>query len=85
MACKRPIFMLIDGVSRKLVEDAKCGVYVEPENPEEFARQIEIFLKTEKEALVQQGESGYQFAKNHFDRNILAESYLQKIAKNANK
>ena len=32
MSCKKPILMLIDGVSRKLVEDANCGLYIEPEN-----------------------------------------------------
>ena len=32
MSCKKPILMAIDGVSKELVEDAKAGYYVEPEN-----------------------------------------------------
>jgi glycosyltransferase involved in cell wall biosynthesis len=79
MACKRPILMVIDGVSRKLVEDAKCGVYVEPENPIEFAKQIELSENKDKEELIEQGESGYRYAKEHFDRDTLAIKYLTNL------
>jgi glycosyltransferase involved in cell wall biosynthesis len=79
MACKRPIFMLIDGVSRDLVEDAKCGVYVEPENPADYAAKIDYYLKLDIKSLEQQGESGYQFAKANFDRDVLAEQYIHAI------
>lgn len=80
MACKRPILMVIDGVSRKLVEDAACGVYVEPENPQDFADKI---LDYEQRTIVEkekEGESGYQYAKEHFDRDVLAETYLKYLA-----
>lgn len=76
MACKRPIFMVIDGVSRKLVEDAKCGVYVEPENPKDWECKIDTMLLLSLSELQQLGENGYSYAKNHFDRNLLAEKYI---------
>ena len=76
MACKRPILMVIDGVSRKLVEDAACGVYVEPENPKDFADKIIQYLEKSDEELQAQGLSGYHFAKKQFDRDILANKYL---------
>lgn len=79
MACKRPIFMVIDGVSRKLVEDAECGVYVEPENPEDFADKIRAYLLEPHVALTTQGESGYAFAKREFDRDVLAERYVKHL------
>jgi len=81
MACKRPIFMVIDGVSRKLVEDAACGVYVEPENPQDFADKIQSYLEKTEEELSNQGDSGYQYAKAHFDRDVLAKKYLDRIVK----
>ena len=81
MACKRPIFMVIDGVSRDLVEDAKCGVYVEPENPQEFAKKIQAVQNKTEEELLQQGTSGYHFAKKHFDRDFLAKKYLTNLEK----
>lgn len=79
MACKRPIFMVIDGVSRKLVEDAACGVYVEPENPKDYADKIRQYLELDDESLAGQGESGYQFAKANFDRDALADKYIKQI------
>jgi hypothetical protein len=73
--------MVIDGVSRKLVEDAACGVYVEPENPQDFADKIQSYLEKTEEELSNQGDSGYQYAKAHFDRDVLAKKYLDRIVK----
>lgn len=75
MACKTSILMAIDGVSRKLVEDAKAGVYVEPENPAEFEAKIRMYLAN-PERIIQEGENGYSFAKRNFDRSILADKYI---------
>jgi glycosyltransferase involved in cell wall biosynthesis len=79
MACKKPILMAIDGVSRELVEEARAGAFVEPENPEDFAARIRIYLN-DKELLKVQGENGYLFAKAHFDREVLAKKYLKILA-----
>ena len=79
MACKRPILMAIDGVSRQLVEDAACGVFVEPENPNDFANKIEVYLEKEDKDLIKEGQLGYEYAKAHFDRDILAKNYLNHL------
>jgi glycosyltransferase involved in cell wall biosynthesis len=84
MACKRPVLMVIDGVSRQLVEEAKCGVYIEPENPEDFANKIELYLNKTPKELEKEGESGYQFAKRQFDRDVLASEYIQHLARISN-
>ncbi len=76
MACKRPILLVIDGVSRELVEEANCGVFAEPERPADIAEKIRIYLHN-PELLQQQGENGYKFAKAHFDRTKLALRYLE--------
>ncbi len=78
MSCKKPILMAIDGVSRQLVEDAKAGVYVEPENAEDFAQKIRFYLQN-PEIVKQQGQNGYDYAKSNFDRNVLANKYLEAI------
>ncbi len=80
MACKKPIFMLIDGVSRELVEDAACGVYCEPENPTIFKETLVTYLKDNEKAKIQ-GENGYQFAKKNFDRSELALKYITELEK----
>lgn len=78
MACKKPILMAIDGVSRTLVEQANAGVFVQPENAEDFAQKVKFYLSNSSE-IKKQGESGYQFAKENFDRIVLAKKYLHLI------
>lgn len=80
MSCKIPIMMLIDGVSRALVEEAECGVYVEPENPADYEAKIRHYLTLGKEEWHRQGEAGFQYAKSHFDRQVLARKYLQLLS-----
>lgn len=80
MSCKRPILMAIDGVSRELVEAAHAGVYVEPENIGEYNRIIRQYLN-DPERLKREGESGYRFAKDNFDREVLAKKYVEYINK----
>lgn len=79
-ACKKPVFMLIDGVSRKLVEDAGAGIYVEPENSTDFVAKIKLYLNNPNR-IKAEGESGYRFAKQHFDREVLANRYLNEIGR----
>lgn len=78
MACKKPILLIIDGVSRELVEKAECGIFAEPERPQDIAEKIRFYLNNP--SLLQiQGNNGYNFAKNHFDRNVLANEYISKL------
>lgn len=81
MSCKKPILMAIDGVSRELVEEADAGVFVQPENPEDFAEKIRYYLNN-PEKIEMQGENGYNFARVNFDRIILADRYLKLLQKN---
>jgi glycosyltransferase involved in cell wall biosynthesis len=78
MSCKKPILMAIDGVSRKLIEDAEAGFFVEPENPEAYKRVVEFYLQNPG-AIKTQGESGYRYVKKNFDRCQLANQYIQFI------
>lgn len=80
MACKKPILMAIDGVSRKLVEEANAGCFVEPENPQDFSAKVRYYLQ-HTDRLQQQGQSGYEYATRNFDRNHLAKEYMAALAK----
>jgi glycosyltransferase involved in cell wall biosynthesis len=83
MSCKKPILMAIDGVSRALVEDANCGVYVEPENIDDWETKIRFYLNN-RTLIQEQGQSGYDYAQQYFDRDFLAKKYfthLEKVAK----
>ncbi|MHA6697203.1 glycosyltransferase family 4 protein [Chryseobacterium sp. A321] len=77
-SCKTPILMAIDGVSRELLEDAKAGTYVEPENAHEYNRIIRNYIAN-PERLKTEGENGYNYAKLNFDREFLANKYLEEI------
>lgn len=79
MACKKPILMAIDGISRNLVEEAQCGLYVEPENPNDFAQKL-LYYYENPEMLKIHGLNGYLYVKQHFDRKVLAEKYLEIIS-----
>lgn len=84
MSCRRPVLMVIDGVSRTLVEEAQCGVYAEPENPEAIRDKVLYFCNCSEEEKKQMGDNGYHYAKEHFDRKKLADRYmdaLQKVTK----
>lgn len=80
MACKKPILMAIDGVSRELVETAEAGCYVEPENAEAYNTIIRAYLN-DPGRIIREGESGFNYAKKHFDRQVLADRYLEEIQK----
>nr|WP_294995082.1 glycosyltransferase family 4 protein [uncultured Sediminibacterium sp.] len=78
MSCKKPILMVIDGVSKQLIEEAKAGLYVEPENPGDFAEKIRYYMRNSNMLSVH-GNNGYQYAINNFDRNVLANRYIDII------
>jgi glycosyltransferase involved in cell wall biosynthesis len=79
-SCKKPVLMAIDGVSRELVETAKAGVYVEPENTQEFNTIIRQYLNNPNR-LKEEGENGYRFAKTNFDRQVLGKKYINELQK----
>lgn len=79
MSCRKPILMAIDGVSRALLEDAGAGSYIEPENISEYNRVIRQYLN-DPARLKREGDSGYKFAKENFDREVLAAKYIQDIS-----
>jgi glycosyltransferase involved in cell wall biosynthesis len=75
MSCKRPIIIAIDGVARKLVEDAQAGFFAEPENPEAFIAALKK-LKADPQLCHTMGENGYRHASEHYSREAMAQKYL---------
>ena len=79
MSCKKPVLLLIDGVSRDLVETATCGIYAEPENTIDIVQKVK-WSKDHQNELLKMGVNGYNYAKEHFDRIKLANKFLDEIA-----
>ena len=80
MACKKPVLLVIDGVSRELVEKADCGLFAEPERPNDIAEKIRIYLNNPL-LIKLHGLNGYNYAKAHFDRNVLSSEYMVNLEK----
>ena len=67
-----------DRAAAQLLEDARAGAYVEPENIGEYNRIIREYL-AEPSRIEREGESGYRYARENFDREVLAKKYLDHI------
>ncbi|MFD0863119.1 glycosyltransferase family 4 protein [Sungkyunkwania multivorans] len=79
MSCKKPVLLAIDGVSRQLIEAAKCGVFVPPEDTDKIAEGVQLLLGKSPEEIEEMGDNGYHYAKKHFDRLALAQKYLEHL------
>jgi glycosyltransferase involved in cell wall biosynthesis len=76
MACARPVLLAIDGVARELVcEQAKAGLYAEPENAEDLAAVI-TSLADDEQARRQMGTNGRNWVTANASREVLAQRYL---------
>ena len=78
MAMARPIIMGVRGEAGALVEAAGGGLAMEPENGEDLARAI-ARLRSEPALGKSLGESGRAYVMEHFDREVLAERYLEHL------
>jgi glycosyltransferase involved in cell wall biosynthesis len=76
MGMGRPILCAVDGECRKIVEDAGCGVFVEPENVEQMVETI-LNLKKKRDVLEAMGKNGRSFVERFYNRDVLAERYLE--------
>lgn len=79
MSCAKPILIGIDGVARSLVETSESGLYVDPDNAQEFKKYI-IELSKNPERLQEMGTNGYEYVQRNFSRKSLAHKYLDEIS-----
>lgn len=74
MACKKPVICGIDGAARSLVEEARGGIFVEPENKKALAAAV-IDLMANPDQGKRYGENGYDFVCRNFSREVIAKKY----------
>jgi glycosyltransferase involved in cell wall biosynthesis len=72
MAAGKPVVLAIDGVIRKVVEQANAGVFVPPGDPDALAKGI-LKLFHEPKKAEEMGRNGYVHVKEHFSRTVIAE------------
>lgn len=80
LAMSKPILLGVDGEARELfINQAKGGLYYEPENVKELVTAIRQ-LKDNRQYAEQLGASGYEFVNRYFNREKIHESFLTEIA-----
>jgi glycosyltransferase involved in cell wall biosynthesis len=82
MAMKKPIILGVQGESKGIVDEAKAGITIEPENAVELAGAV--IKLADSHALCQAlGDSGSHYVAEHFDRTVLATVYESVLARTA--
>jgi len=78
MACGRPVVLGVDGQARLILESARGGVFVEPENSAEYAQAIRE-LYHNPILREQFGVNGRNFVVQNFSRRRTAKEYIKKL------
>jgi len=76
MSCARPVILGVDGQARQLLEEARAGVVIEPENSVALAEAIQRLSQdpTLRETL---GQNGRRYIVERCSRRKTAEQYLE--------
>ncbi|MCK9506362.1 MAG: glycosyltransferase family 4 protein [Porticoccaceae bacterium] len=74
MAAGRPVLLAIDGEIRKVVEDARAGLFVPPGNPHALADAIQAMAKDPEECR-KMGVNGRTLIETRFSRAELADQF----------
>ena len=75
MAGSRPVILGVKGQALKILDEAKAGIAVAPENPSELAEAIRS-LSGDKMLRDQLGQNGREFVSKNYNRQELAMRYL---------
>ena len=78
MAAEKPIILAIDGVIRKVVESAGCGLFCEPGKPHAIASVI-LEMYHNRNGLAKIGKRGKVYLEKNFDRTIIAKDFTDMI------
>jgi len=75
MAMERPILLGVEGETQRIIEEGRCGLCFEPENPVQLAAAV-IRLADEPALGVRLGLNGREFVQHSFNRETLAIHFL---------
>ena len=79
LAMKKPLLLGVSGeAKRHFIDKAKAGLYFEPENHEDLARQIMSLVDNPQECL-NMGENARNYVSLYFDRDKIAKDFLAQL------
>jgi colanic acid biosynthesis glycosyl transferase WcaI len=76
MSCARPVILGVDGQARAILEEARGGLVIEPENSDALVDAIR-YLATNREAARALGKNGREYVVRNFSRQQTAERYIR--------
>ncbi|THB69786.1 MAG: glycosyltransferase WbuB [Gammaproteobacteria bacterium] len=74
MAMRKPIVLGVEGEVKEIIENAECGICIEPENAQQLADAL-TKLADDAELHKNKGDNGRRYVENYFDRKVLANNY----------
>jgi len=78
MSCARPVILGVDGQARGIVEEARAGLAIEPENSAALANAI-CYLAANREIAREMGWGGREHIVRKFSRRHTAEKYVRML------
>ena len=72
MACGKPIIASALGETKRIIEEANCGLCSDPNNPKELAEKLIELKAMKKERLSVLGNNGLKYCHKNFNKaNLL--------------
>lgn len=78
LSAGKPIIVNSAGWTKAMVEDYKCGYYVNPNKPQELVDKI-LFLKEHPEVVIEMGQNSRTLAETVYDKSILCKQFVEVI------
>jgi len=76
MSCRRPVILGVDGQARELLERARAGVFIEPENADALVNAVTL-LRAQPELCASLGQNGRHFVQQNLSRQRTARAYIE--------
>ncbi len=80
MACGMPIIAAADGETRRIIEEASCGICVSPADAPALYNAIAALFTIDRSTLAQMGDNARLYVMKHFNREQLLEWLDSKVA-----
>jgi len=83
LSAGKPIIVNSPGWTRRLIEDNKCGYYVNPKNPKELAEKL-CFLSVNPQQVIEMSINSRKLAETKYDKSILCNEFSQTVISQIN-
>lgn len=79
LAMEKPLLLGVNGEAKAhFIDNAKAGLYFEPENEVCLAEKLEEFAQ-DKALIIKMGKNGREYVMKNFNRNKIAQDFIQHL------